>query len=541
MKLNNKKIKGLSVASAMTLIASNVFPFFSYTNTYAESTTKDSIGSINMEDDGITIGIDETQDQKTTYSDELENESIQSTDVYVPQASTFGVTIPKTIILDGKKNENGTNKANYIVTINGNIAGEEKIKVIPDSNFTMSQEGKNDINVNVVQDKEEWKYNELDVLGNGEVSTNGMTAGMWKGQFNFFISLGDLSITGFIVDENNNDLNGQLLKIDEEQKTILLTKLEEDGIANKTNIDAIVNVNADDFDGVATATFNVLAIAKPGDVIAIYHYDEINQVWEYITTTIVDENGQINATFNSFSPIAFNVIKQDHTHIDEDIDSICDVCSLKGEIINIYSHTHSEDCYSKTSKQCGGRCYLGAPRKYYCYSCSATYTSSSTVYYCTKNITYLNLSCGLTDTNIYNKYTLFHKDKNNDSFCDFCNLQGNIKNDLHQHKLICYKEKACGGTLTGNYLSSGKYQAKCSSCNAISILSSAPTSSERYCKRKSYLNTLVCTKTQDTIDNIYTLFHKDEDKNGICDICFVEGNIINSNTENQYTDFGKPN
>ena len=537
MKLNNKKIKGLSVASAITLMASNVFPFFSCISTYAESTTKDSIGSINMEDDGITIGIDETQDQTTTYSDELENESIQSADVYVSQASTFGVTIPKTIILDGKKNENGINKANYIVTINGNIAGEEKIKVIPDSNFIMSQEGKNDINVSVVQDKEEWKYNELDVLGNGEVSANGMTAGMWRGQFNFFISLGDLSITGFIVDENNKDLNGKLLKIDEEQKDILLTKLEEDGIANKTNIDAIVNVNADDFDGVATATFNVLAIAKPGDVIAIYHYDETNQVWEYITTTIVDENGQINATFNSFSPIAFNVIKQDHTHIDEDIDSICDVCSLKGEIINIYSHTHSESCYKINSKTCNQKMslsgYQNGTYTYKCSICETKYTSSSYITkYCTRPIDIFVLSCKTSNTEIYNQYTIFHKDENNDSYCDFCNLNGTIIVDYHTHSLDCHKTTKCGASISNN---TNYY---CSRCGLYLLFDATYSKCDQTVYCKNYFN---CKKTQDTIDNKYTLFHKDDDKNGICDICFVEGNIINSNTENQYTDFGKPN
>ena len=43
--------------------------------------------------------------------------------------------------------------------------------------------------VNVTQDKQEWKYNELDIIGYGELSTNELTAGIWKGNFNFEISL----------------------------------------------------------------------------------------------------------------------------------------------------------------------------------------------------------------------------------------------------------------------------------------------------------------------------------------------------------------
>ena len=185
--MKSKNIKNLSVLGASVLMASNIVPLV----TYAASNTKDSIGSVDMEDDGTTIGFDETQNQKTTYSDEIEEGSTQSADVYVSQASTFGVKIPKVIILDGIKNDENVNKANYVVSISNstNIGGKEKIKVVPDASFVMSQEGKNDINVSVVQDKEEWLHNEITSLGNGEVSANGMTAGSWKGTFNFNIML----------------------------------------------------------------------------------------------------------------------------------------------------------------------------------------------------------------------------------------------------------------------------------------------------------------------------------------------------------------
>ena len=185
--MKSKNIKNLSILGASVLMTSNIVPLV----TYAASNTKDSIGSIDMEDDGMTIGVDETQDQKTTYSEEIEEGSTQSADVYVSQASTFGVKIPKVIILDGVKNEENINKANYVVSISNstNIGGKEKIKVVPDASFLMSQEGKNDIDVTVIQDKKEWLHNEITTLGNGEVSATGMTAGSWKGTFNFNIEL----------------------------------------------------------------------------------------------------------------------------------------------------------------------------------------------------------------------------------------------------------------------------------------------------------------------------------------------------------------
>ena len=186
--MKNKNVQKLSIVGSSILMASNVMPM---AIAFAESNTKDSIASVNASDDGVNVGFDETQAQKTEYSEEIESEGTQAAKVYVSQASTFGVKIPKVIILDGKKNDEGVNKANYVVTIveGTNISGKEKIVVKPDASFKMSQEGKNDLDVTVIQDKEEWLVADLTTLGNGEVSATGMSAGMWKGEFNFDIKL----------------------------------------------------------------------------------------------------------------------------------------------------------------------------------------------------------------------------------------------------------------------------------------------------------------------------------------------------------------
>ena len=314
-----KQMKNLSILSASMLFASSFLPLF----TYGESNIKDSIGSINMEDNGVTIGVDETQSQKTTYSNEIEEEGTQGSDVYVSQASTFGVTIPKTIILDGKKNDDGINKANYIVTINNesNFGGEETINVIPEETFLLSQLGKENIQANVVQDKQRWKYNELDIIGNGEVSTNEMSAGSWKGIFYFNIELDSSFIKVEAFDENRNNLNATSKEIKGKEKEQLLNALEESNLINSKNeVDLLIDIKTNEFENMATTTFDVSDIANENDKVVVLHFDETRQEWEYISTETVNSEGKITTNMSSFSPVAFVKVNDDgsfseHEHI----------------------------------------------------------------------------------------------------------------------------------------------------------------------------------------------------------------------------------
>lgn len=189
--MNSKKTKKIFVFCLGTFAAINIFSLF----IYAVYNNKNSFGSINRNDNGVTIGYDEAQNRRTSYSNEIINDTSQTAKVYVTQASTFGVFIPKTIILNGQLNEEAINTGDYIVRLsdNTNISGTEKIKVIPDETFKMSQVGKNNINVSVTQDKQEWLYNEVNILGNGVIKSKGMTAGDWKGLFYFNIELEETS------------------------------------------------------------------------------------------------------------------------------------------------------------------------------------------------------------------------------------------------------------------------------------------------------------------------------------------------------------
>ena len=189
--MNSQKFKKIFVFCLGTFVAINIFSSF----IHAVYNNKNSFGSINRNDNGVTIGYDEAQNRRTSYSKEIMDDTSQKTKVYVTQASTFGVFIPKTIILNGQVNEETVNTGDYIIRLsdNTNISGTEKIKVIPDKTFKMSQVGKNDINVSVTQDKQEWLHNEVKILGNGVVKSKGMTAGAWKGIFYFNIELEETS------------------------------------------------------------------------------------------------------------------------------------------------------------------------------------------------------------------------------------------------------------------------------------------------------------------------------------------------------------
>ena len=119
-------------------------------------------------------------------------DSNSNCDVYAELGSEFKVTIPKKIVLDG-----ALKKGTYQVTVEGDIAGLEIIKVVPDSAVTLSSKDKADVIANITQDKIKWYYNEIleesKVLGNGLIEADGITAGSWNGTFNFNINLSETS------------------------------------------------------------------------------------------------------------------------------------------------------------------------------------------------------------------------------------------------------------------------------------------------------------------------------------------------------------
>lgn len=136
--------------------------------------------------------VDETIDIKESGSSE--------TSVYAELGSEFLVTIPKSLTLSGLS-KTGT----YTVSVEGDIAGYEKINVIPDETFTLNSQGLNSITASINQDKTSWIYSEITtnsaVIGNGTINASNLSAGKWNGTFNFNINLKGSGITVEAKDE----------------------------------------------------------------------------------------------------------------------------------------------------------------------------------------------------------------------------------------------------------------------------------------------------------------------------------------------------
>lgn len=278
-----KLIKGLCYTLISSLILGNISPVLA----------KTSVASV-----------DETIDIKESGSSE--------TSVYAELGSEFLVTIPKSLTLSGQ-----TKSGTYTVSVEGNIAGYEKINVIPDETFTLNSQGLNSITASINQDKTSWIYSEITtdsaVIGNGTINASNLSAGKWNGTFNFNINLKDSGITVEAKDENGNDLNASASEITGTEKESLLTSLEETGmITSKDEVDALIEVESNEFDGIADTTFDVSSIAKEGDKVTILHFDEEKSEWEYIGTETVDSNGLLSSDFTSYSPVAFVKITENN-------------------------------------------------------------------------------------------------------------------------------------------------------------------------------------------------------------------------------------
>lgn len=134
--------------------------------------------------------------------------------VYATQNTTFDITIPKKLVLSGSDGSGG-----YTVSVKGNLAGTDIIRVKPDKSFIMHQKGKEDINTTVTQNKTEFSYadgirTDTPVDGLGVVRMDSMSAGRWNGTFYFNIecdideNLVD-SVGSTIDDIDNNVIIGQ--------------------------------------------------------------------------------------------------------------------------------------------------------------------------------------------------------------------------------------------------------------------------------------------------------------------------------------------
>ena len=125
----------------------------------------------------------------------------RDTEVLYDLGSTFSVVIPKRIILDATSKD-----SDYAVRVYGDISSDKKVTVAPQDaltdiegiNFHMKDQAtigtkKADVQANVTQDVVDWTSAEVtaDTSKDGNVAAPTITAGSWKGTFNFNIALAD--------------------------------------------------------------------------------------------------------------------------------------------------------------------------------------------------------------------------------------------------------------------------------------------------------------------------------------------------------------
>lgn len=132
-------------------------------------------------------------------TDKVFNGHKQGVKVYVSQGQDIAVQLPFKAVLDGKKG--ARNKADFKVQVRANIAGDDNVKVIPESAFTMTTPGKNDINGTVTVDQTEFniKKDTEEALAtgkiiNGTVEAFNVSAGHWEGGFSWTISVEGMKI-----------------------------------------------------------------------------------------------------------------------------------------------------------------------------------------------------------------------------------------------------------------------------------------------------------------------------------------------------------
>ena len=175
MNIKKRMSKFISLLISFTIVFGNVIPAYAM-----EDTNSDSAAVV----DGENISAEERnlEDITVTYQ----------------QASSFFVTIPKTIVLDGWK------QSAYAVKVSGDIGAEQCVYVAPvdgieeteNIDFYMkdqaSENAKEDVVANVTHNKFHWNsaevaqgYNQDDNM----VNALELTAGTWRGIFQMEIKL----------------------------------------------------------------------------------------------------------------------------------------------------------------------------------------------------------------------------------------------------------------------------------------------------------------------------------------------------------------
>ena len=188
----------LVLASVLTMTPS--IPTLAAENQAGKTVVNETLADENQADKTLA---DETQTGGTSIDGQQETNASGSKAVVVKydQASSFTVTIQKSIVLDSNKT------ANYNVKVKGDVLGNEIITVIPDQTVILNDaNGKDPVTGNIAQEKTEFSSTEVNQIDGtktkGNIAADDLTSGDWSGTFKFIIGTNQIGNETIITSEN---------------------------------------------------------------------------------------------------------------------------------------------------------------------------------------------------------------------------------------------------------------------------------------------------------------------------------------------------
>jgi len=133
----------------------------------------------------------------TTFAAEqnlANGENPEAVEVTYTEGAEYTVTIPKTVSL-----LTGTKSATYTVKVTGDISADKKVTIVPAATFAMKDQAtsnaKEDVDATVEQEKTEWTLADIkaNTTETGTITAEDLSAGTWKGTFNFTIGYADVA------------------------------------------------------------------------------------------------------------------------------------------------------------------------------------------------------------------------------------------------------------------------------------------------------------------------------------------------------------
>ena len=318
-----KRILGVSLATVMAL--SSAVPAFAVTPANGQLTATDiyadSTGSVVADKDAVDIngvvGKDTTQGKYSQYDVILDGDNsttidpfTSDTEVYATVLPAFTARIPKVLVLSA------AGECEFAVSVKGDISGAQTVLIKPEAEqfdmvevdpLTGNPIGKKDnVPATISVDDIDWTYatdfKAVDaatyVDHTGSILADGLTAGSWRGIFNFLIGLNSLGNgNGNTPDTPEEEVITYYTpeEIEADSTMFMIGATRPEYVVANYNEDfteVIVTKNGDDSDGIMMA-FGNAETEEPYTMITYNYVDTLEKV------TI--ENGVTNIGEGAFA------------------------------------------------------------------------------------------------------------------------------------------------------------------------------------------------------------------------------------------------